>query len=138
MKRRFAEVVDMIDFNELVNMKRDIDKGGMEIEKIIAQKIKDELKKHNVYCSICNAKIDPYSTSNFTLIFGPDDLKKKATFCALDCMEYFLENLKDLRRDWKNAKENESKPKAAKNAVSEKALNRKNRPDIDYGGDDFE
>lgn len=129
MKRRFAEIVEMIEFNELVNMKRDIDNGGMEIEKIITQKIKEELKKHNVYCSICNSKIDPYSTSNFTLIFGPDDLRKKATFCALDCMEYFLENLKDLRRDWKNAKENESK--AAK--VSSRVSSRKD--DCDAGCD---
>lgn len=105
MKRRFAEVVEMIDFNELVNMKKDIDKGGMEIERVITQKIKEELKKHNIYCTTCNTKINPYSTSNFTLIFGPEDLKKKATFCALDCMEYFIENLKDLRRDWKNAKQ---------------------------------
>ena len=101
MKKRFTEVVEMIDFNELVNMKRDIDKGGMEINQVLTQKIKEELKKHNVYCSICNVKIDPYSTSNFTLIFGPEDLKKKATFCALDCMEYFLNNLKKIREETK-------------------------------------
>ena len=99
MKRRFAEIVDMIEFNELVNMKRDLSKGGMEIDKIISDRIKEEIKKHEVYCSVCNTKVDPYSTTNFTLIFGPDDLKKKATFCAIDCLEYFLKNLKDLRQD---------------------------------------
>lgn len=109
MKRRFEEVVEMIDFNELVNMKRDIDKGSMEIDRVITQRIKEELKKHSIYCTTCSTKIDPYNTSNFTLIFGPDDLKKKATFCALDCLEYFIENLKDLRRDWKNAKQKASK-----------------------------
>ena len=103
MKRRFEEVVEMIEFNELVNMKRDLDKGGLEIDKVISGRIKEELKKHDVCCTTCSAKIDPYSTSNFTLIFGPDDLKKKASFCALDCMEYFIKNLKDLRRDWKEA-----------------------------------
>ncbi|PIN85905.1 hypothetical protein COV19_07480 [Candidatus Woesearchaeota archaeon CG10_big_fil_rev_8_21_14_0_10_44_13] len=119
MKKRFTEVVEMIDFNELVNMKRDIDKGGMEINQVLTQKIKEELKKHNVYCSICNAKIDPYSTSNFTLIFGPEDLKKKATFCALDCMEYFLKNLKDLRRDWKNAKKEKNKTAGSASGMHE-------------------
>lgn len=109
MKRRFAEVVDMIDFNELVNMKKDLDKGGMEIDRVITQKIKEDLKKHEVCCTTCNARINPYSTSNFSLIFGPEDLKKKATFCALDCLEYFLENLKDMRRDWKNAKQKTGK-----------------------------
>jgi len=119
MKKRFTEVVEMIDFNELVNMKRDIDKGGMEINQVLTQKIKEELKKHNVYCSICNVKIDPYSTSNFTLIFGPEDLKKKATFCALDCMEYFLKNLKDLRRDWKNAKKEKNKTAGSASGMHE-------------------
>lgn len=128
MKRRFAEVVEMIDFNELVNMKRDIDKGGMEMNSIISQKIKEELKKHNVYCSICNSKIDPYSTCNFTLIFGPEDLKKKATFCALDCMEYFLKNLKDLRRDWKNANKKESKTYDGSGSMHEP----------DFGSDDID
>jgi len=99
MKRRFVEIVDMIEFNELVNMKRDLSKGGMEIDKIISDRIKEEIKKHEVCCSICNSKIDPYSTTNFTLIFGPEDLKKKASFCAIDCLEYFLRNLKDLRKD---------------------------------------
>lgn len=116
MKRRFAEVVEMIEFNELVNMKRDIDKGGHETNRIITQVIKEELKKHNTYCTTCSARIDPYNTSNFTLIFGPDDLKKKASFCALDCMEYFLQNLKDLRRDWKN----ESKKKFARKDIGSK------------------
>lgn len=104
MKRRFTEVVDMIEFNELVNMKRDIDRGGIEIERVITQRLKEELKKHETCCTTCNSKINPYSTSNFTLIFGPEDLKKKASFCALDCLEYFMKNLKDLRRDWKNEK----------------------------------
>ncbi|MFC1732981.1 hypothetical protein ACFL6I_21990 [candidate division KSB1 bacterium] len=116
MKRRFADVVDMIEFNELVNMKRDMDKGGMEIDKIISQKIKEELKKHSIQCTTCSAKIDPYNTSNFTLIFGPEDLKKKATFCALDCLEYFLENLKDLRRDWKNAQKKEARNETSRDA----------------------
>ncbi|MFO8015642.1 MAG: hypothetical protein R6U32_00915 [Candidatus Woesearchaeota archaeon] len=105
MKRRFEEVLDMIEFNELVNMKRDIDKGGTEIEGLISRKLKEEIKKHDVRCTTCQARIDPYSTSNFTLVFGPEDLKKKATFCALDCLEYFLENLKDLRRGCKNEKQ---------------------------------
>lgn len=113
MKRRFTEVVDMIEFNELVNMKRDIDKGGLEVSRVITQKIKEELKKHDVCCTTCSAKIDPYNTSNFTLIFGPEDLKKRATFCALDCMEYFIENLKDMRRDWKNANKNKKTQEAA-------------------------
>ena len=121
MKRRFEEVVELIDFNELVNMKRDLDKGGLELDKVISSKIKEELKKHNVYCTTCNARIDPYNTSNFTLIFGPDDLKKKATFCALDCMEYFLENLKDLRRDWKNANKKKTASIAEKNCHNDRS-----------------
>ncbi len=98
MKRRFDEVVELIDFNELTNMVRDIEhNGALEIKKVVETKIKDELKKHNIYCTTCNSRIDRYSMNNFTLMFGPEDLKKKATFCATDCLEYFLSNLKDLK-----------------------------------------
>ena len=98
MKKKLREVMDYIEYDELIKIRKDISMGGIHLLQLVDQKLKEETKKHDVYCSICNARLELYSVNNFTLIFGPDDLRKKASFCAIDCMEYFLKNLKDLRR----------------------------------------
>ena len=102
MKKRLRDVVDYLEFEELVKIKQDLKSGGIHLAQLVDYKIKEEMKKHEVQCCVCNEKLDLYSVNNFTLMFGPEDLKKKASFCAIDCMEYFLQNLKDLRREVKS------------------------------------
>ena len=64
--------------------------------------IKEHEKKHKTFCTTCSNAIDPYNTNNYTLIFGPDDFRKKGSFCGLDCLEYFLIRLKQMKRGGKN------------------------------------
>lgn len=97
VKKKFHELVEYLDYDELQRIRHDLTMGGVYLARLVEDQIQEENKKHESSCTICNTKIDAQSLSNFTLIFGPDDFKKKATFCALDCMEHFLENLKDLR-----------------------------------------
>lgn len=112
MKKRLRDVMDYLEFDELMRIKQDLQSGGIHLGQLVDHKIREEMKKHEVQCSICNERIDPFSVNNFTLIFGPDDLKKKATFCAMDCLEYFLNNLKELRTEANpNQKPSETKPK---------------------------
>ena len=99
MKKSINEVMEMLDLDELVKVKKDLDNGGEHLNRMLKTKIKEELKRHDKFCCVCDSRIDPYSVANFTLIFGPDDMKKKASFCAIDCLEYFLKNLKDFWQD---------------------------------------
>lgn len=99
MGARLRDVVHALDYDELVRMKRDIDKGSVHLSKLISEKIKDIEKQHENNCSVCTAKINPESINNYTLIFGPDDFRKKATFCAIDCLEYFISNLKNQKKE---------------------------------------
>jgi hypothetical protein len=46
---------------------------------------------------VCNSKIEPH-TNSFILVFGSDDCRKKAHFCAVDCMEYFIAHLKFMKK----------------------------------------
>ncbi len=98
MKYRLRDVIDSLEFDELQRMKKDVESGGFHLKKFLDEKIKEETKKHERICANCNCTIDPYSTNNFTLLFGPDDFLKKATFCGPDCMEYFLRDLKEIKR----------------------------------------
>jgi len=96
MKKKFEEIVHQMDISELVRMRKDIDDGGAGIKSLIDHKIKEELRKQQIFCTTCTGKVSPSSENNFTLIFGPESLKRKASFCGMDCMEYFLRNLKEM------------------------------------------
>ena len=94
---RVKEMIENLDYDELIKVKKDLDNGSIHIKKLINQSIKEKEKEHNLECSVCGKKIDPNSTTTFTLIFGPNGFKKKATFCAEDCLHYFLGTLKEIK-----------------------------------------
>ncbi|MBL7056544.1 hypothetical protein ISS07_06530 [Candidatus Woesearchaeota archaeon] len=84
---------------ELVYLKQKIEKGNLDVIKEMQEKIKDLERKHNNDCSTCSNNLDPYNPNSYTLMFGPEDFKKKASFCGLDCMEYFVSNMKHMKQD---------------------------------------
>lgn len=98
MSRRFEEVIDILDYNELMRFKSDLDSGAITLKKLLEEKIKGRLKEHEKICATCSGDLNFYTTNNYTLIFGPDDFKKKASFCGLDCLEYFIIKLKDMKK----------------------------------------
>ncbi len=97
MSRRFEEVFDVLDYNELMRFKSDLDSGAITMKKLLEERIKKRLKEHEKICATCSNDLDFYKTNNYTLIFGPDDFKKKASFCGMDCLEYFINKLKETR-----------------------------------------
>ena len=97
MSRRFEEVMDILDYNELMRFKSDLDSGAVTLKKLLEEKIKKKLKEHEKICATCSNNLNFYKTNNYTLIFGPDDFKKKASFCGLDCLEYFTIKLKEMK-----------------------------------------
>ena len=97
MNRRFEDVFDVLDYNELMRFKGDMDTGAVTIKRLLEEKIKRKLKEHEKVCATCSNNLNFYKTSNYTLVFGPDDFKKKASFCGLDCLEYFIIKMKEMR-----------------------------------------
>jgi len=96
MSRKFEEVVDILDYNELMRFKSDVDNGAITLKKLLEERIKRKLKEHEKVCATCSGELNFYKTNNYTLVFGPDDFKKKASFCGLDCLGYFIIKLKDM------------------------------------------
>ena len=97
MKYLVRDVIDILSYNELIKLRKDINNGGIHLSRLIDDKIKEEQRKHNKKCCICGEKIDINSINNFTLLFGPEYVKKKVSFCALDCLNYFLKGLGSIR-----------------------------------------
>ncbi|MBI3027193.1 hypothetical protein HYY70_03695 [Candidatus Woesearchaeota archaeon] len=97
MGRRFEEVVDILDYDELMRFKNDLDSGAIALKRALEDKIKKKLREHEKVCATCSNELNFYKTNNYTLLFGPDDFKKKASFCGLDCLEYFIIRLKNMK-----------------------------------------
>ena len=96
--KRLRDVIHAIDYYELLKIRKDLDDGGIHIKKFIQDEIDKRHKEHSTFCSTCGTEIDPLSTSSSTLIFGPSDFKKKATFCGKDCLDYFLKNMDQFKK----------------------------------------
>ena len=45
MNRRFEDVVDVLDYHELMRFKEDIDHGSISIKKLLEEKNKKRLKR---------------------------------------------------------------------------------------------
>lgn len=94
---RFTRFLESLEHYELVNLKQELEKGTLDVAKAIQGKISEHEKRHSSCCATCSNALDPYNTNNYTLIFGPEDFRKKASFCGLDCLEYFLIKLKQMK-----------------------------------------
>ncbi|MBS3095847.1 hypothetical protein J4480_00235 [Candidatus Woesearchaeota archaeon] len=97
MGRRFEDMFDILDYNELMRLKNDFDSGAVALKRLLEENMKKKLKEHEKACATCSSQLNFYKTNNYTLVFGPDDFKKKASFCGLDCLEYFIIKLKDMK-----------------------------------------
>ncbi|HLG23531.1 MAG TPA: hypothetical protein VI564_01230 [Candidatus Nanoarchaeia archaeon] len=98
MGRKFEDVVDMLDYEELMKFKKDIDQGAVTVKRLLEFKIKKKLKEHDKICAVCYSELNFYAVNNYTLVFGPDDFKKKASFCGLDCLGHFVMQLRSLKQ----------------------------------------
>ena len=97
MDYRLRDVIDSLDYNELVKMKKDLEYGGLHLKSFINKKIQEKESHHSKSCSVCSSELKENSVNNFTLVFGPEDFRKKASFCGIDCLEYFIKDLKDMK-----------------------------------------
>ncbi len=98
---RLLRLIDEMDEHELAMIKRDLEIGSLQ--KIVTQKILDKKEEDwNKVCPVCHS---PITDTSMTLIFGPPDLRKKASFCAVDCLEYFIGRLKDQKKGHKMEEE---------------------------------
>ena len=92
---KLAKIINELSYDELKLIKKDLAEGN--IEKLINLRLKNfEEERGVIVCPVCNTSISDPDNGALTLIFGPKDFRKKATFDASDCMEYFMEHLKRI------------------------------------------
>ena len=97
--KRFEDLLEALTYDELVALKKDMDSQGLQSKRAVEIKLKKKMRDFEKNCTACSSELRFYNRSNYTLVFGPDDFKKKASFCGLDCLQYFVDHLKDINRD---------------------------------------
>jgi hypothetical protein len=91
---KLAKLIEDLDEADLKLIKKDLEMGN--VERLVKKKLDDiQEKDFNKVCPVCQT---PMEGEGYTLIFGPKDLRKKATFCATDCLEYFLSRVKQDKK----------------------------------------
>lgn len=96
MSKKVSEIIDMLNYEELVDLQRDLFGGGGSIKQVVNNRIKEVNDSQTRVCATCGGAVNLSVNHEYTLIFGPKDLKKRASFCAVDCLEYFFVQLKQL------------------------------------------
>ena len=98
---RLAKLIESLDEDDLKLIKKDLEAGN--IDRLIHKKLQEKKEADfNKVCPVCQS---PIGEENLTLVFGPKGLRKQASFCALDCLEYFLNKRKEEKnivREWEN------------------------------------
>ena len=95
-KKKFVEMLSSLEYEELVELQRDLFNGGASTKQLVSNKLKEISFRESRTCGTCGNQVNLRESNEFTLIFGTPEVKKRASFCALDCMDYFTSNLKLL------------------------------------------
>jgi hypothetical protein len=99
MRLKLGDAIGSMDYHDLVDLNIDLQGGGHATRQLVEQRIKDKEKEMGKLCQVCQSEIDPHSTSNYTILLGPEGLRRKASFCALDCMKYFISTLEARKEE---------------------------------------
>jgi hypothetical protein len=86
---KLIRIISRLNYEELIRLQRDLRAGN--IDRLIEERLSLVRPTEDNVCPVCHNKIDENS---YTLIFGHDSFRKKASFCALDCLEYFVNTIK--------------------------------------------
>jgi len=98
MSYKFRDVVGSLDYHELKKMERDLNDGGIHLKNFVKEQLKEREQKHESICVTCQATLEPTQAKTYTLLFGPSDFIKKASFCGIDCLTHFLLELEHKKR----------------------------------------
>ncbi|MBN2421184.1 hypothetical protein JXB27_02800 [Candidatus Woesearchaeota archaeon] len=95
MKHKFKEFLEGLEYSELISLSKQIKEKGSEIRNVLENHLDVTEKINARVCATCGNQLNP-GTKTLVLHFGPEDFKKKASFCAFDCLEFFLNHLKQI------------------------------------------
>ena len=92
LKRRLGDIVKALSYEDLLELKKDTVSKTPLLKYLLSERIK-ELESNGNRCATCSSALN---AEEYVLMFGRNEIKKKAYFCGLDCMEYFFSHLREI------------------------------------------
>ncbi|MFP4403403.1 MAG: hypothetical protein ACOC3X_01200 [Nanoarchaeota archaeon] len=99
MDSKINQIIETMPENELYKLRAEISNGAINLKKQLDKKIKLLENSKTGYCITCGKDVSSHPTS-FTLIFGENEFRKKAIFCEIDCLQYFLSEIKQIKNNY--------------------------------------
>jgi len=97
---KLKNAIDEMEYHEIKFLQKELECGAKKIKEIVNKKLQAIEDAEGHVCMTCGDVISKNKNS-FTLIFGPPEDRKKANFCAHDCLHYFLTNLNKVKNEKK-------------------------------------
>lgn len=85
MKEKLGQTFSAWSTSEMEILLEQLTHKRISVEQVLREII--EKQHQSKQCTVCTA---PLTKENYTLEFGPGDLRQRARFCAHDCLSYFL------------------------------------------------
>lgn len=93
----FGDMIKYLSYEELEQVHKDLTSGGFHVKKTISEQLAALEQSEAQQCTVCGEELNHEAFNNYAILFGPKGFRKKASFCALDCLEYFITGLKQTK-----------------------------------------
>lgn len=90
---RLKNIIASMNYRDLKSIEKDLYEGNLG--KIIKQRLNDLQTFDEKTCPTCGTIVPP--DTSFVLQFGRPDFRKEAHFCGIDCLDYFIHNLREKK-----------------------------------------
>ncbi len=98
MIEKVKTALTSLEYHDIKLLQKDLEKGGRTIKEMLESRlIEIEEKESNNVCPTCNDYINK-EENHYTLVFGSKMFRKRANFCAADCLLYFVNKMNDIEK----------------------------------------
>ncbi len=96
MKKNVKEILNELNYEDLMKLKYDIDNGALHLKRLLDKKIKEIEQSKMHTCAECGRKINPLTDFEIKIEYGEPDFKRRAYLCSIDCLMDFAKELKSI------------------------------------------
>ena len=93
---KLSNIIGSMSYRDLKAIEKDLYEGN------IGTQIKTKLQEFekNFSSNMCATCGNAHKNMpRYILFFGPDDFRKKASFCGLDCLNFFTQKLENQQKE---------------------------------------
>jgi hypothetical protein len=99
MEERLQQLLNSLEYKDLLHLQRDLKSGALLTQHVVSKKLNEVETSHRSFCAGCTKNMNVEKDDVYTLVFGDRTVKKKASFCGLDCLHEFTKNIQEEKHN---------------------------------------